>query len=155
METTDNEELKKIAPHLFNIEKKEVFDTPENYFEKLPGELQDKVNARVKPKNYWVPNYKTALVTASIFVFIFVGIRYYSTTTINPTKEIAASEMLQEFDTLYLASADEIELADQLDDESLESASQQIEAGSEISTSEIEDYLISDNIDIATITNEF
>ncbi|MBL0049739.1 MAG: hypothetical protein IPP32_16790 [Bacteroidetes bacterium] len=155
METTDNEELKKIAPHLFNIEKKEVFSTPDNYFEKLPGELQEKVTAQVKPKNYWVPNYKTALVTASIFVFILVGIRYYSSTSSSPTKEIAANEMVQEFDTLYLASANEIELADQLDDESLESASQQIEAGSDISSSEIEDYLISDNIDITTITNEF
>ena len=155
METTDNEELKKIAPHLHKIEKKEVFSTPDNYFEKLPGQLQDKINARIKPKKYWVADYKIALAAASIFVFIFVGIRYFSSTTSVPTKEIATSEMVREFDTLYLASADEIELADQLDDESLESASQQIEAGSEISTSEIEDYLISDNIDIATITNEF
>ncbi len=156
METKDNENeaLKKIAPHLFTIEKKAIFNAPENYFEKLPLELQDKVNARIKPKSYWVPDFKLVLAAASVSLLIFSGIRFFSDSA-TKTTEMAASEIAQNFDAVYLASSDEVDLADQLDDESLETTSQQIDASNGVSHKEIEDYLINDNIDITTLTNEF
>ena len=156
METNYNEEeeLKKSAPHLFKIEKKEVFTTPENYFQNLPGLMQDKVHARVKPKSFWVPDYKLALVAASVCLLVFAGIKFFSTSK-NETSEIAAVEMATDYDAQYLASADETELAEQLDDESLETTSALIEENSGLSNQEIEDYLLNNNIDIATITNEF
>ena len=156
METTnnENEELKKIAPHFFKIEKKEVFEVPENYFEKLPGLMQDKMHAKTKAKNYWVPDYKLALAAASVCLLIFAGINYFSATKTENT-ELAASEMLESYDSLYLGSADESDLSDELDDATIEKTSSQIDKSSSLSNSDIEDYLLSENIDLTTITNEF
>ena len=150
----ENEELKKIAPHLFKIEKKEVFTTPENYFESLPGLLQDRVHEKTKTTTFFAPRYRLALVAASVGLFIFVGVKFYTSQT-KETTEIATTEMVQSYDNQYLASADETELTDQLDDETLDNTSVQINKNTSASNDEITDYLINDNIDLTTITNEF
>lgn len=156
METSNknNEELKKIAPHLFKIEKKNVFEVPENYFEKLPGLMQDKVHAKTKAKSYWVPDYKLALAAASVCLLIFAGVNYFTASN-KESKEMATSEMVESYDSLYLGSSDETDMAEELDDASLEKTSAQINKNSSISNSDIEEYLLSDNIDLTTITNEF
>jgi hypothetical protein len=150
----ENEEFKKIAPHLFKIEKKEVFTTPENYFENLPGLLQDRVNEKAKTNAVFVPRYRMALVVASVSLLIFVGIKFY-TSQPKETIEIASTEMAQNYDNQYLASADETELAEQLDDETLDNALVQMDKTTGASSDEITDYLMNDNIDLTTITNEF
>jgi negative regulator of sigma E activity len=156
METNYNEdeELKKIAPHLFKLKKEEVFEVPENYFEKLPGIMQDKVHSKAKVKSFWVPDYKLALAAASVCLLVVVGIKYWNAPN-QESKELAGVELMQDYDNQYLASADEQELAEQLDDESLDNTSAQIDENSGIDNQEIEDYLISNNIDITTISNEF
>ena len=154
MNYTDEEELKKAAPHLFTIEKKEVFVAPENYFEKLPGLMQDKVHAGLKPKSFWVPDYKLAFAVVTAGLLLFSGLQFLEGSK-NGTTELASSEIAQDYDTQYLASADEQELAEQLDDESLESTSIQLEENNGLSNQEIEDYLINNNIELTTISNEF
>lgn len=154
LEDFEDENLKKLAPSLSKIEKKELFAAPENYFEKLPGQLQDKIHANVKPKHYWVPNYKLALASLSVFLILLSGIYYFKNNT-GTIAEPQTSELIQNYDSQYLSSVDETELAEQLDDEVLENTSLQIEKSNGISNEEIEDYLLSNNIDLTTISNEF
>lgn len=154
LEDFEDENINKLAPSLSKIEKKELFVAPENYFEKLPGQMQDKIHANVKPHSYWVPNYKLAFASLSVFLILLSGIYYFT----NKTAIIAepqTSELIQNYDSQYLGSVDETELAEQLDDEVLENTSMQIEKSNGISNEEIEDYLLSNNIDLTTISNEF
>ncbi len=150
----EQEDLEKIAVNLFRIEKKEVFTTPENYFDQLPGIMQSKVHAKKSLPASWVPNYKLALAAASICLFVFISIKFWNKPQASEN-EIAASEIVQTYDAQYLASSDESDLVEQLDDESIEITSQQLEQGNELSNMEIEEYLLSNNIDIQTLTNEF
>ena len=155
METADNEreELKKLAPRLFANKKSDGFEVPENYFESLPQQMQEKVHSRIKPKSYWVPDYKLAFATLAILFTIGAGIKFFNGSN-SSKNELAGKDLMQVYTNSYLAASDEYELADQLDDELLELTAQEIEKESEPSNSEIEAYLLND-IDITTLTNEF
>ena len=45
------EELKNIAPHLSQLQKKDAFTAPEGYFDDLPSMIQDRVVAQSKTKS--------------------------------------------------------------------------------------------------------
>ncbi len=62
---------------LEDIPKKNIFEVPEGYFEKLPGIIQTRV-AKPEPTRWFVPSLKFAL---PILAFVAVGIFWFSSQT--------------------------------------------------------------------------
>ena len=81
-EHIEDEELKKSAPFLFGMEKKNDFQVPDGYFDRLPSEIQDKIiemeNKSVKSKIMQFFNWKVAVPAVSFVVILFAGIYYMS-----------------------------------------------------------------------------
>ena len=150
----DQEEIEKMAPRLFSIEKKEVFVVPENYFEQLPHKMQDLVHKKPESSFRYKTGYKLAWVAASLVLIAYIGSRFFVDDSSNKM-EISSNELVASYTNDYLSSADETELVDQLDDATLASAAEQLTENTDISNQEIEDYLMSENIDVATLSNEF
>ena len=64
---------------LEDISKKNIFEVPDGYFEKLPGIIQARV-AKPEPTPWFVPTLKFAL---PIFAILAVGIFWYSSQSQN------------------------------------------------------------------------
>lgn len=62
---------------LEDIPKKNIFEVPEGYFEKLPGIIQTRV-AKPEPTHWFVPSLKFAL---PILAFVAVGIFWFNSQT--------------------------------------------------------------------------
>lgn len=150
----EKEEIEKMAPRLFSIEKQEVFEVPENYFEQLPHKMQDLVHKKPASSFKHKTVYRLASVAASLLLIAYVGSRFFVDGKSNKM-EISNNELVASYTNDYLSSADETELIDQLDDAALASAADQLSDNSDLSNQEIEDYLMNENIDVVTLSNEF
>lgn len=150
----DKEELEKMAPRLFSIEKKEVFSVPENYFEQLPHRMLDLVHEKTETGLRYKTGYKLAWVAASLLLITYIGSRFIVNDNSNKM-EISKSELVASYANDYLSTSDETELVDELDDSELAIAAEQFTENTAISNQEIEDYLMNENIDVVTLSNEF
>ena len=72
---------------LEDISKKNIFEVPDGYFEKLPGIIQARV-AKPQPTPWFVPTLKFAL---PIFAILAVGIFWYSSQSQNTIEEQLAA----------------------------------------------------------------
>jgi hypothetical protein len=72
---------------LEDISKKNIFEVPDGYFEKLPGIIQARV-AKPEPTPWFVPTLKFAL---PIFAILAVGIFWYSSQSQNTIEEQLAA----------------------------------------------------------------
>ncbi|MBK8292479.1 MAG: hypothetical protein IPK96_17610 [Flammeovirgaceae bacterium] len=72
---------------LEDISKKNIFEVPDGYFEKLPGIIQARV-AKPQPTPWFVPTLKFAL---PIFAILVVGIFWYSSQSQNTIEEQLAA----------------------------------------------------------------
>lgn len=121
------EELKDIAPILNQLPKKDSFQIPENYFDELPGLIQDRV--RVKAQTRW--NY--ALKYALPFVLLIVSIGYFTQYKADNTVQISKQEAADYIDNQMDIDFDETLLAEEI-------SAQTVEQHTE--TSAVEDYLL-------------
>ena len=119
----EDDELKEIAPRLFNMPKRNPFTVPENYFDALPALVREKIAAGEKKPAWqrifseWLqPSYALA---ACIVVLILASGIYFSVNKTHPSipqeaerisvEEISASGMLFDMDeTLIANELDEI-----------------------------------------------
>lgn len=121
------EELKDIAPILNQLPKKDSFQIPENYFDELPGLIQDRV--RVKTQTRW--NY--VLKYALPFVLLIVSIGYFTQNKTDETVQISKKEAVDYIDNQMDIDFDETLLAEEI---SVQTVEQHTE------TSAVEDYLL-------------
>ena len=121
------EELKDIAPILNQLPKKDSFQVPENYFDELPGLIQERV--RVKAQTPW----KTALKYALPFVLLIVSIGFFTQNKTDETVQISKQEAADYIDNHMDIDFDEILLAEEI---SVQTVEQHTE------TSAVEDYLL-------------
>ena len=121
------EELKDIAPILNQLPKKDSFQIPENYFDELPGLIQDRV--RVKAQTRW--NY--VLKYALPFVLLIVSIGYFTQNKTDETVQISKKEAADYIDNQMDIDFDETLLAEEI-------SAQTVELHTE--TSAVEDYLL-------------
>ena len=121
------EELKDIAPILSQLPKKDSFQFPENYFDELPGLIQERV--RVKAQTPW----KTALKYALPFVLLIVSIGYFTQKNTEKSIQISKQEAVDYIDNQMDIDFDETLLAEEI---SVQTVEQHTE------TSAVEDYLL-------------
>ena len=121
------EELKDIAPILNQLPKKDSFQVPENYFDELPGLIQDRV--RVKAKTPW----KITLKYALPFVLLIVSIGYFTQNKTDETVQISKQEAADYIDNQMDIDFDETLLAEEISVQSVEQPTE---------TSAMEDYLL-------------
>jgi len=121
------EELKDIAPILNQLPKKDSFQVPEDYFDELPGLIQDRV--RVKTKTPW--NY--VLKYALPFVLLIISIGYFIQNKTNTKVQISKQEAVDYLDNQVDTDFDETLLAEEISVQTVEQHTQ---------TSAVEDYLL-------------
>ena len=121
------EELKDIAPILNQLPKKDNFQVPENYFDELPGLIQDRV--QVKTKSQWTYVLKYALPV----ILVIVSVVYFSQKNTDQSIQISKQEAVDYIDNQMDIDFDETLLAEEI---SVQTVEQHTE------TSAVEDYLL-------------
>lgn len=149
-DTTGDNEFNTGTSGIDRIGKTNVFQTPEGYFEKFPGNLADHIHAAPSNRNFISSRLYVLAVTAMIAVI--AGVLYFVNFTgekaSDPqltSQEIIDSGVLAEMDEFILVEAFQIEFNQETgitDSDSL--------AG----ITDFEDYLIENNTDISLIINE-
>jgi hypothetical protein len=80
---------------LEDIPKKQIFEVPEGYFEKLPGIIQSRVTQHREEKKWWLEyNYSLRLALPAIILLV-VGIIWFSDTP----KDLNAENLLASIQT--------------------------------------------------------
>jgi hypothetical protein len=91
---------------LEDIPKKQIFEVPEGYFEKLPGIIQSRVTPQQEVKSLWSAYSLTLRYALPVIVILVVGIFWFT----RPQTEINAENMLASIQTedlvAYLDEAD-------------------------------------------------
>lgn len=130
------EELENDAPLLSAIERKPAFETPEDYFEYLPQQIQQRV-LETNPQRLWGPlwvsrSFKLALGFSFALMFILSSLLWFTRTEVAPIWSLNEDELFDQFFALVSEyhTADFYDLV--LDDE----AYLQID-----SDTELDDYL--------------
>ncbi len=121
------EELKVIAPILNQLPKKDSFQVPEDYFDELPGLIQDRV--QVKTKTQWTYVLKYALPV----LLLIVSVLYFSQKNTDQSIQISKQEAVDYIDNQMDIDFDETLLAEEISAQSVEQNTQ---------TSSVEEYLL-------------
>ena len=121
------EELKDIAPILNQLPKKDSFQVPENYFDELPGLIQDRV--QVKTKSQWTYVLKYALPV----LLVIVSVAYFSQKNTDKSIQISKQEAVDYIDNQMDIDFDETLLAEEISVQTVEQITE---------TSVVEDYLL-------------
>ena len=130
---------------------KNAFRVPENYFEKLPVEIADKIHSGAAER-VSSPVLRPVFIglTALCAIIITIGLFYFNSTNYKELTQPRFS--YNDLDSSgYIASMDENLITDELAGQNI-----QIEDASPASaeTDQIKDYLIDNNTDITLIINE-
>lgn len=135
------EELKNIAPTLANRSKKVHFDVPDDYFELLPHQIQERCASKQNAKKQFFTFNKS---TVSIFAGIGMLVVFYFTV---PSQDQKIQNASTEEISLYISQ----NMEEEFDEELLLDA---ISSDKLNSTSKLEDYLIENEIDENLLTEE-
>jgi hypothetical protein len=136
MENKDErEELKQMAPTLFGLKKKELFEAPEGYLESFPEQLQMAIQNREKKTNLvlgFFMKWKYALSIACIALVVGFFTLRYQTETATTVKSAQFSEKITEDELLDTFNEEELTaMLIETDEKSVENES-----------TEMEDYLL-------------
>lgn len=150
---SEDEELKKLAPHLFNGEKKNLFTIPDNYFEDLPGLIQERIQSEkrvslVEVFSNWLLRPRIALGLILFALLLSGGLYFFQSRDGSPV----TSEVVITFDDLKGSGA-----MDQIDENILIDeliAYNESSEASKIQDFDIENYLIENHTDYEQIINE-
>jgi hypothetical protein len=155
----DADELRELAPALSEIPKYNPFTVPANYFEELPSIIQEKcIKSPARPSWIsWLFRPRLAIAAAVLAAALaFFLTREWNDETRNNTTPVAMTDTLQN-DTIISANE---EIALYSVDESLliESVSSeqvaQVDDKPKGNNTDIEDYLVENNIDVGSIVSE-
>ena len=135
------EELKNIAPNLANRSKKVHFDVPDDYFELLPHQIQERCASKQNTKKQFFTFNKS---TVSIFAGIGMLVVFYFTI---PSQD----QKLQNVSTEEISHYISQNMEEEFDEELLMDA---ISSDKLNLTSKLEDYLIENEIDEDLLTEE-
>ena len=134
-------------PNLSSVPKANVFEVPDGYFARLENAIRENISPEsisvVQQVEQWYRRPKLVLAYASVFIFVIIVSTYFLTDSFNSTvsdndislNDIYSSDVVNELDESALASL--------LDEPSASSSSAQLE-----------DYMIDNDIDISTLTDE-
>ncbi|MEO8148466.1 MAG: hypothetical protein ABI723_12550 [Bacteroidia bacterium] len=152
----DDDELRKDAPKLFGMEKKNPFEVPDGFFDSFSSKIQDKIAAE-KKQSVWSLIYqnitrpKVAIPVLASVCIIVVGIKFlYTPGSINRNDEVAITynDLSQ---SAYLDDIDESVLTDALNQTT---STVNSDSKTESDSYRIENYLIENNIDVTDLENE-
>lgn len=135
------EELKNIAPTLANRAKKVHFDVPDDYFELLPHQIQERCTSKQNTKKHFFLFNKS---TVSIFAGVGMLVMLYFTI---PSQDQKIPNASTEEITLYVSQ----NMEEEFDEELLMDA---ISSEKLNSSSKMEDYLMENEIDEDLLTEE-
>ncbi|MBK5284178.1 MAG: hypothetical protein JJE25_02155 [Bacteroidia bacterium] len=142
------EERVRSIPNLVSIPKGNEFEVPQNYFAELEIAIREKVSSETQgsiiPAEQWFRQPKLVLAYASVLIFAIATSTYFLTTSINQKvsdKDISFNDI---YSSEYVSEFDESSLVALLDESP---------SSSQTST-QIEDYMIDNNIDILTLTDQ-
>lgn len=121
------EELKDIAPILNQLPKKDCFQVSENYFDELPGLIQERVH--LKAQTPW----KTALKYALPLFLVVISVIYFSQKNTDKSIQISKQEAVDYIDNQMDIDFDETLLAEEISVQTVEQITE---------TSVLEDYLL-------------
>jgi len=121
------EELKDIAPILNQLPKKDNFQVPENYFDELPGLIQDRVQVKTKSQLTYVLKYALPVI------LVIVSVVYFSQKNTDQSIQISKQEAVDYIDNQMDIDFDETLLAEEISAQSVEQNTQ---------TSSVEEYLL-------------
>ena len=135
------EELKNIAPNLANRSKKVHFDVPDDYFELLPHQIQERCASKQNTKKQ---SFNFNKSTVSIFAGIGMLVVFYFTVPSQDQKiQNASTEEISRYISQNMEEEfDEDLLIDAISSEKLNSSSK------------MEDYLMENGIDEDLLTEE-
>ena len=149
--TSIKDELKDIAPTLADVPKKYSFIVPENFFEKFPVMVSDKIHAE-KNKSWWEVVMQSVL-KPKFALPVAVLIAFGSYTYLNQQTVIAPVET----ETVTAEDLSQDEILSQLDENTISDEYATIttdESATTTETTEMENYLIDNNTDLNTLENE-
>jgi hypothetical protein len=152
----DENELKNIAPKLYSLKKENSFDVPENYFEKFPDEMMEKIRNEgkmpsrakiysiLKPQLKLVAGFILLALTAFIMVKFIGGFSktndQYSENVVNVSEENA-----EELAAYGITDEDQI-ITVLLEEDTL--------SETDLSSDEIVEYLIDSDLDYLAYLEE-
>lgn len=130
------EELKNIAPNLHKLPKQDAFVAPDNYFDELPGVIQDRILSQKKHSVFqWtLPTLKFAIPVAGVIVVAMMYF-YKPTSGVEPATQ---NEMTAYVDQQMDMEFDETLLAEELNTDNTTITEE---------ASSVEEYLLSDDIE--------
>jgi len=142
------EEKVRSIPNLVSIPRGNEFEVPENYFAELENSIREKISSesenRVSLSKQWFKRPKLVVAFATVLIFAIVT----STFIFTETKHQIITEKDISFNDIYSS-----DYANELDERSLVTLLE--ESSSPLQTSsQIEDYMIDNNIDILTLTEQ-
>ena len=145
----------KANKRLEEIEKKQVFTVPNNYFENLPSQIQQKIQSKTQRKPLFVFSWlKYGISLATICLVLWMGYLYYqpsdTTTTQSGAENILADVSNDEIIT-YLQQSDvsQFELVERVSQANLELTNgllNESEMSNEMILEEVDTFLIEDFI---------
>ena len=135
------EELKNIAPTLANRAKKVHFDVPDDYFELLPHQIQERCASKQNTKKQ---SFNFNKSTVSIFAGIGMLVVFYFTV---PSQDQKIQNASTEEISLYISQ----NMEEEFDEDLLIDA---ISSEKLNSSSKMEDYLMENGIDEDLLTEE-
>lgn len=135
-----NEELKHIGPTLSKMDKRNVFEAPEGYFEKLPWAIQEKLKAGPVQPSVWHRVLRPAILAPSLAIASCFAIMIYFNTTRNISIEPLTADDITE--SSYMYDIDPALMAEMVDHALPDNSNEQ--------SDEI-DYLLNNGFDISQI----
>jgi len=143
------DESSNISPRLTKIKRVNPYSVPENYFDELPGRIQEAIHVQkeTEPAKSFIFRYirPQLAVAASIIIFAILGyLGYKSIYSYNSSIELTSGE-IAEYVEYYSSEIDEDMFIELLDDNKLPKAN-----FSDLSD-EIITYLVDENIDYQSI----
>ena len=134
--------------NLVSVPKENVFKVTEEYFSELENAIRENISSErisvQKEVEQWYRRPKLVLAYASVLIFVLVTSTYFMTSNIHQT----VSDKDISFNDIY--SSDYV---NELDENSLVALLEESSAPAQSST-QLEDYMIDNNVDISTLTDE-
>lgn len=133
-------------PNFASVPKENVFEVPDGYFIQLENTIRENISSRTETVSVnvgaWFRRPKLVAAFASLIVVVIAVSAYFISSINTPITEKDIS-----FNDIYVS-----DFVSELDESSL--AALLDEPSSSPSSTQLEDYMIDNNIDISTLTDE-
>ena len=142
------EDRVKKVPNLVSVQKENVFEVPDNYFAGLENAIREKISSQTAGNvisiEQWYKRPKLVLAYAAVLVFSIIASTYLFTSNIHQTindKDISFNDI---YTSDYVSELDESSLVALLEESFVPQQNE----------TQVYDYMIDNNIDVSTLTDE-